>query len=241
MVFVVAEVGVNWDGDFDLAKEMIIKSHEAGCNAVKFQAFNENIVENHPEKVRLMNSTITENNIETINKIAKSIGIEWFCTPMYPEAVQLLDPFVKRFKIRSADSKPLLEGTSSELINLIMKTDKEILVSSQSSPKGTKYFERGRIKWLYCVPKYPCSITDLDFTNMKDFDGYSNHYPHFIAPLVATILGAKVIEVHLTSDKSKDFIDNNVSFDYDELKNLVNLIRISEKIKFPIFQNSGSS
>lgn len=231
MVFVVAEVGVNWDGDFDLAKEMIIKSHEAGCNAVKFQAFNENIVENHPEKVRLMNSSITENNIEFINKIAKSIGIEWFCTPMYPEAVQLLDPFVKRFKIRSADSKPLLEGTSSELINEIMKTGKEILVSSQSFPKGTKDFDDGRIKWLYCVPKYPCTLSDLDFSNINEFDGYSNHFPHIIAPLTAAVLGANLIEVHITSDKSQDFLDNPVSLDYGELRDLVHNIRFSEKIK----------
>jgi sialic acid synthase SpsE len=66
---------------------------------------------------------------------------------------------------------------------------------------------------------------------MNNFNGYSNHCPHFLAPLTAVILGAKIIEIHITSDKSKKFVDNNVSFDYVELKNLVKLIRIAETMK----------
>jgi N,N'-diacetyllegionaminate synthase len=67
---------------------------------------------------------------------------------------------------------------------------------------------------------------------MNNFDGYSNHCPHFLAPLTAVILGSKIIEVHITSDKSKNFADNAVSFDYDELENLIKLIRLAETIKF---------
>jgi len=52
------------------------------------------------------------------------------------------------------------------------------------------------------------------------------------APLASVILGAKIIEVHITTDKTKNFIDNNVSFDSKELKNLLNLIHLSEKIKY---------
>ena len=66
---------------------------------------------------------------------------------------------------------------------------------------------------------------------MNDFDGYSNHCTHFLAPLTAAILGAQIIEIHVTSDKSKKFFDNNVSFDYSELSNILKLIRLSEKIK----------
>ena len=74
-------------------------------------------------------------------------------------------------------------------------------------------------------------MDDLDFSEIKDFGGYSNHCPHLIAPLTAVVLGAKIIEVHITSDKSKKFFDNNVSFDYNELEDLVKLIRLAEKIK----------
>ncbi len=231
MVFVVAEIGVNWDGNFDLAKSMMTRAKESGCNAVKFQSFNEEIVKDHPEKSRLMNSSISKNNIETINELAKSIGIEWFCTPMYPQAVDILEPYVSRFKIREFDGRPLLEGKRTELLERILKTHKEILVSSQKSPKDTMYFRDKQIKWLYVVPKYPCSLSDLDFRNITEFDGFSNHCPEIIAPIVAAILGAKILEIHLTSDKSKNFIDNNVSFDYKDLKQSIDFINLARQIK----------
>lgn len=230
MVFLVAEIGVNWDGNFNLAKSMMINAKECGCDAVKFQAFNEDIVKNHPEKSRLMSSSIGESNIKTINDLAKSVGIEWFCTPMYPEAVDILDPYVSRFKIREFDGRPLLEGKTTELLEKVLKTDKEIIISSQKSPKDTKYFKHNKIKWLYVVPKYPCSLSDLDFRNIREFDGFSNHSPEIIAPVVAAVMGANIIEVHVTSDKTGNFIDNNVSFNYKDLKELINMINLSKNI-----------
>lgn len=231
MIFVVAEIGVNWDGDFNLLKEMISKAKESGCNAVKLQAFQEIMVENHPEKQRLMNSSVNEKNVNRIDKIAKSFKMEWFCTPMYPEAVDFLNPYVKRFKIRVADGKPLLKNKISPLIKRVLETKKEVIISSETNPKNSKYYNHSKISWLYCVPKYPCSLTDLNFVKIKDFNGYSNHCVDFLAPLTAAMLGSKIIEIHITSDKSKNFIDNNVSFDYDDLKELVKLIRKSEKIR----------
>jgi len=172
-----------------------------------------------------------KNNIEIINKFSKSIGIEWFCTPMYPEAVDLLEPYVNRFKIRELDGRPLLKNNQSILFDEVLKTGKEIIVSSNVSPRHCKYFNHSKIKWLYCVPKYPCELDDLDFSKMSDFYGFSNHCNKIIAPLTAAILGAKIIEIHITSDKSKEFVDNNVSFDYFELREMIKLIRLSEKIK----------
>lgn len=231
MNFIVAEIGVNWDGDFQIAEEMIKKAKTAGCDAVKFQAFNDDVIGEHPERKRLMKTRIFEDNIEKINKLAKEADIEWFCTPMYPGAVDLLEPYVSRFKIRMADSINIVNNQKSEILDRILHTNKEIIISSEKSPIGCKYYKNDKIKWLYVVPKYPCELTDLDFKNIKDFDGYSNHCPNIIAPLSASILGSKIIEVHVTLDKSKNFFDNNVSFDYDELSELIKLIRLSEKIK----------
>ena len=84
---------------------------------------------------------------------------------------------------------------------------------------------------MYCVPKYPSKLEDVDFSIIKKFDGYSNHNPQSIIPITATILGAKIIEVHITSNKSQKFIDNNVSFDFNELEEIVNVIHQIEKIK----------
>ena len=90
MTFIIAEIGVNWDGDFELVKKMMKKSKDAGCNAVKFQAFNQKILGNHPESKRLLKSAISDYNVERIDEISKEIGIEWICTPMYVEAVDII-------------------------------------------------------------------------------------------------------------------------------------------------------
>jgi len=231
MVFVVGEIGVNWDGNFELAKEMMQNAKNVGCNAVKFQSFNEDIIKNHPEKLRLINATICEDNIDTIIDLSKAVGIEWFCTPMYLEAVDLLNPYVKRFKIREVDSRDLLENKTTKLFEKLLDTKKEIIISSHKSPKTSKFYKNSQLKWLYCVPKYPCNFSDLDFRNIRDFNGYSNHCPHFLAPMTAAILGSKIIEIHITADKTKNFIDNNVSFDYSELEKFMNLLRQLDDMK----------
>ena len=230
MTFIVAEIGVNWDGDFDLVKKMMLNAKQADCNAVKFQSFNEDTVKDHPQKERLLKSSITEDNIHEIDRIANTVDVEWFSTPMYPDAVDFLDSFVKRFKLRFHDGVSLLENKTTKLFEKIISTKKEVIVSSQTSPLNSKFYENEQIKWLYVVPKYPCKIEDIDFTRIKEFNGYSNHCPHILVPLAATILGANIIEVHITPDKSGDFVDNPVSFDFNELKNLVELIRQAEKL-----------
>jgi len=231
LTFIVSEIGVNWDGNFDLAKEMMQKSKEVGCDAVKFQAFQKEIIKDHPEKDRLLKSAVSKENVNQINELAKSVGIEWFCTPMYPDAVDFLEPYVKKFKIRELDGRALLQNTVTPLVEKILNLNREIIISSQTPPTNSKYYDNPKIKWLYCVPKYPCSLEDINFEKLDEFDGYSNHYPDIIAPLSAAILGSKIIEIHITSDKTKNFVDNNVSFDYNQLKKLVELINDSEKIR----------
>ena len=231
MVFVTAEIGVNWDGNVILMEKMMRDAKNAGCDAVKLQAFDEKIVSEHPEKNRLLKSSVSRNNIEQINSISKKIGIEWYCTPMYLDAIDFLDSFVKRYKIRYDDSLPLHENKTTPLISKALETEKQIIVSTQRSPKQLELYNNNNVKWLYVVPKYPCSINELDFSNLSDFDGFSNHCIHFLAPLSAVMLGAKMIEIHVTSNKDKDFIDNPVSFDTSETEKLITLIRYAEKMR----------
>lgn len=230
MTFLIAEIGVNWDGDFSLVKEIMKKSKEVGFSAVKFQAYNEKILGDNPQKERLLKSAISEKNIKEIDLISKEVGIEWICTPMYPDAVSLLEPFVKRFKIRTFDGKSVVNNKPSDIFNRVLKTNKEIIISSEESPKNSKFYKHHLIKWLYCVPKYPCSLLDLDFSNFEHFQGYSNHCTNPLATLFSVIRGGKIIEIHVTNDKSKDYIDNPVSFDFIELKSLIQQICDSEKI-----------
>ena len=231
MVFIVAEIGINWDGDFNLLRDMVKKSKDSGCQAVKFQAFKKEMVKNHPDSSRLIKSSISKENIKEVNKICNDIGIEWFCTPMYEEAVELLDPYVRRFKIREYDGQEIIENRQSELFRKIWETGKEIIFSTTKSPKSCSLYKESRIKWLYCVPKYPTKLKELDFSTLSEFNGYSNHSTELIAPISAAILGAKIIEIHVTSDKEKNFVDNNVSLDFRELKEVCQQIRLSEEIK----------
>jgi N,N'-diacetyllegionaminate synthase len=230
-VFLVAEIGVNWDGDIEIASNMMKYAKDVGFDAVKFQAYNEDIIGEHPEKNRLLKSAITKENIESISNASKSIGIEWFCTPMYVEAVDFLEPYVKRFKIRVTDGKPLLQNKTSPLLDRVFKTNKEIIVSTQFSPKDTKFEKHPGIKWLYCVPIYPCRLDEVDFRNIDEFNGYSNHCPDIAVPITSAILGAEIIEVHVTSNKINDFVDNPVSFDFKDSKKMIDLINSAKKIK----------
>lgn len=229
-VFIVAEIGVNWNGNFELAEQMMNVAKNAGCDAVKFQAFNEELIKEHPEKERLLKTSISKENIKKIDDISKRIGIEWFCTPMFPEAIEFLDPYVKRYKIREFDGRPLFENKWTELLEQVTKTGKDVIISCEKEPNQTKLYQNKKIKWLYCVPKYPCSLEDLDFSKIKNFDGYSNHCQDIMAPLISVILGVKIIEIHITLDKSENFIDNPVSFEPTELIEMVEKIRKSEKI-----------
>jgi len=230
MTQLIAEIGVNWDGDFQLLEKIISSAKKVGCQFVKFQSFNEEIIKGHPLKNRLIKSSVSKDNIEQINTIAKSIGIEWFCTPMYLEAVDLLEPYVKRYKIREFDGRQILNDNETELFKKIKKTDKEIIISTNTSPKNSKFFSDPLLKFLYCVPKYPCSMSELDFSDISSYHGYSNHCPKILAPLVANILGADILEVHVTDDKNKDFVDNPVSFDFNELGQLIDNIHDVKKI-----------
>ena len=123
------------------------------------------------------------------------------------------------------------DGKNSSLISKVLETGKEIIISSQKSPKHLEIYNNDNIKWLYVVPKYPCQIEELDFRYLNDFDGYSNHCLDFVAPISAVILGVEMIEIHVTSNKNKNFVDNMVSFDAEETNRLVDMIRHFEKLQ----------
>lgn len=230
-MFITAEIGVNWDGDFQIIEQMMADAKNAGCNAVKLQAFDDNIVSKHNEKERLLKSSVTPDNIEQIHSIANRVGIEWYCTPMFIEAVNYLDDYVKRYKIRFSDSEGLHKNEPTPIISKVLETKKELIISTQKTPRDLELYKNKNIKWLYVVPKYPCPLDDVNFSELKDFNGYSNHCSNFVAPLTATILGAEMIEIHVTPNKEKDYLDNSVSFDLDQTRELIQLIQNAEKIK----------
>jgi len=150
---------------------------------------------------------------------------------MYVDAVELINKYVKKFKIRQSDGIPIVNNQKTKLLDAILKTDKNIIISSEISPKKSNLYNNNQVSWLYCVPKYPCKVEEIDFSYLNDFDGYSNHCQDILVPSIAASLGSKMIEIHVTNDKSKNFIDNPVSFDFKEVEEITTSIRKIEKIK----------
>ena len=225
MVFLIAEIGVNWDGNFDLLEKMAFISKQVGFDAVKLQAFNEQMIEKNPIHKRLLKSAVSISNIQKISDIMKKIGIEWFCTPMYEEAIGILDPYVNRFKIRELDARDLENKDSLKILDLALEKNKQVIVSSQILPKKSKYYKNNKIKWLYCVPKYPCELEEYDFSKIEEFNGLSNHCLDREAIINAVKHNVEIIELHVTLNKDEDYIDNNVSFDFNECDNIIKDIR----------------
>ena len=100
MVFIVAELGANWGGNLDTLDLMAIRCARAGVSAIKLQALSPELLDRHPEWNWYRDASVTKDNIKAIDEHIKVCGLEWFATPCYPEAVELLDPYVKRYKIR---------------------------------------------------------------------------------------------------------------------------------------------
>ena len=74
MITIIAEIGINWDGDFNLLEEMMVKAKQADCDAIKLQAFDRATINDNPETERLLKSSVNEDNIEKIDSISKKLN-----------------------------------------------------------------------------------------------------------------------------------------------------------------------
>ena len=237
MVFIAAELGVNWR-NLTEAIRMIGLAHAAGADAVKFQCYLGDHVKGHPREEELKDKILDEVKLQHLKGVSDECGIEFFATPYYPEAVDMLESIggIKRYKIRFADRHNM------SLISKIISTEKPFLIScddeyvNTSAPQEIWDEEPDKRKFVYCVPEYPPKNVNMPKT-FREFEslyhGYSNHYPSISAPLAAAARGAEYIEVHLKKGKYDDGyrpIDDAVSITFTELEELVILIREIEKV-----------
>lgn len=232
MVFIAAELGANFR-DFREVKRMIGLAKDAGVDGVKFQVFRDEHIKGHPREAELHDLILKQSDIQFLRDTADECGIEFFATPMYPEAVDMLEAVgVKRYKIRYADR------CNKALISRVVKTDKSkpIFLSMDDEYMDQDYFDEEdfeRLHFVYCVPEYPPERVDLPVFCDEPYVGYSNHYPSISVPLAAAARGAEYIEVHVKQDKyPKGYkpIDDAVSLTFSDLKELVRLTREIEKV-----------
>ena len=250
-IFIIAEAGVNHNGDIKLAKELIDTAKNAGADAVKFQTFKaESLVSKVAQKADYQKqATATdESQLEMLKKLELSFGdfkdLKKYCeekgilflsTPFDLDSIDFLESL----------EMPIYKVPSGEITNLpylmkIASTGKPVIMSTGMSDldevalalEVLRNNGSGTITLLHCNTQYPTPFEDANIKAMltlkERFDvavGYSDHTLGIEAPIAAVALGATVIEKHFTLDKSMEGPDHKASLDPQELKAMVTSIR----------------
>lgn len=222
MTFVISECAINFRDEREAA-EMIKASAEAGADAVKFQFYSPEQVDYHPRKNELICRCLTTSRVRFLAQQCDRNSIEFMATPMTVEAVKILDPCVKRWKIRFKDRN------NKEILNAIGKdTKKQILVSCEV-PYDTVFtnLPRGEVVYLWVNPEYPPKVVKVPETYTV-FGGLSSHYPDWKIPLEAAKRGARYLEIHTMLDSYSggyNPIDAAVSIHMSDLEKLIKEIK----------------
>ena len=240
-VFVIAEIGSNWEGDIKKAEKIIRECKNAGADAVKFQMWRASDLysKKHPQWNTIRKSEVTSEKAEKMKKYADGQKIEFFCSAFYPEAVDHLELIgVKKYKIASRTCL-LKDKYSLETLEKVAKTRKPVIISmgmGGNKKRIMKIFSKNKKAFCYCISEYPAPFEKINWNNALKYDGFSDHSLGIDAPFLFTLLkkhrSAKniTIEKHIKLKNSKG-PDANVSIDTEEFREMISYIRMIEKIK----------
>ena len=252
--YIIAEIGVNHNGKLSLAKKLIDASIESGVNAVKFQKrdlkslYRKESLENPNSEsqgfeillAELQEVELTKNDYMEIIDYCKKKKITFLCTPWDMPSVDFLEELdIAAYKISSGDM------TNFPLIKYVSKTRKPMIISTGMSKieeieKMVSFVKEQNIPFviLHANSTYPSPIESLDLNLIpefrKKFDllvGFSGHEIGIIGSITAANIGAVIIERHITLDKTMKGLDHSSSLEPNEFKEMVSLIRLSEKAK----------
>lgn len=254
-VFIIAEIGVNHNGDINIAKKLIDVAKDAGVDAVKFQSYSaeKEKIRNAPLAEYQKQNTDFQDAFEMSKKLQLSIedhleikrycdevGIEFFSTCSNFEYVDLLEELdVTYYKISSNETNnfPLLKYTAEKNKPIILSTGMSTLYEIDECIEFIKQYTDKKLTILHCVSLYPTNFDELNLNFIKTLNqiysdciiGFSDHTIGIEASIAAVALGAKVIEKHITLDKNMIGPDHKCSMDSEELKKFVSSIRNVEK------------
>lgn len=248
--FVIAEIGINHNGDMNLTKKLIDAASSSGCDAVKFQKRTIDLVYSKEELDQPRTSPWGTTNREQknglelgkkeydeIHSYCKQKNIEWFASAWDLESQKFLQQYdLKYNKVASA----LL--TNLELLKIIAKEGKYTFISTGMSTmeeiKNAVDVFRGEkcdFELMHCNSTYPMKNEDANLNIIKTLRnafqckvGYSGHETGRVVSLVAVALGATSIERHITLDKTMYGSDQAASLEIEELSKLVRDIRTVE-------------
>lgn len=252
-VFIIAEAGVNHNGNVELARLLIDSAARAGADAVKFQTFiPEEVISRHAVKAeyQIKATSGEESQLEMVKKLqlsfdafrdlqayCRSKNIQFLSTPFDLKSIDFLKTLnMGLWKIPSGEitNMPYLAKIGSYKEKVIISTGMSGLGDIENAIKiltdaGT---ERKNISILHCNTEYPTPMADVNLRAMDTIKhafglevGYSDHTLGIEIPVAAVALGATVIEKHFTLDKTMEGPDHKASLEPNELKSMVTAIR----------------
>jgi pseudaminic acid synthase len=252
--YVIAEAGSNHDRDLDQAKRLIDVAAEAGADAVKFQTFtSEKIVAETKTRAKYLDAILPpdETMASLFRKLelphewhaelkehAEAAGLDFISSPFDYEAVDLLHALgVKVFKVATYElwHLPLLRYIARLGKPMICSTGMASIGEVQDAVRTVEATGNEQLMLLHCTVNYPPPFADLNLraieTMRRAFNvpvGYSDHTPGWTAPVVATALGAAIIEKHFTLSRDLPGPDHRFALEPDELAQMVRAIRDTE-------------
>lgn len=249
--FIIAEAGVNHNGSFELAKQLVDKAVLVGADCIKFQTFNsKNLVSKNAQKAEYQKRTTdsSESQLEMLKKLELSKeefielrdycnqkGIMFLSTPFDLESIDFLASIgVKIWKVPSGEitNYPFLRAIGKRKESVIMSTGMCTLDEVRDALNVLKEFGTTDITLLHCTTEYPAPYDSVNLKAMLTLQnefgyrvGYSDHTNGIEIPVAAVAMGATVIEKHFTLDKNMEGPDHKASLEPDELRQMVKSIR----------------
>ncbi|MCJ0829597.1 N-acetylneuraminate synthase [Acinetobacter sp. NIPH1876] len=256
--FLIAEAGVNHNGDLEKAYQLIDAAAEAKVDAIKFQSFKaDNLVSKSAKMAEYQKQNLGYEDsqyamlkkleipvpaLSQLKNYAESKGLIWFSTAFDFESIDtLIELDIPVWKIPSGEitNYPYLKKIAALNKPVILSTGMCNLADIEAALKvfldcGRK---REEICILHCNTEYPTPWTDVNLKAMVSMGqifgtayGYSDHTTGITVPTAAVALGAKVIEKHFTLDKNLPGPDHKASLEPHELKAMVDSIRVVEQV-----------
>ena len=250
---IIAEAGVNHNGDLEMAKQMIAAAKSAGADIIKFQTFKTgNLVTKSADKAAYQKSTTgsEENQYEMIRRLELSRadhkilieecrrhGIGFFSTAFDADSFDMLiEMGLEQVKISSGEltNLPLLRHMTRFGFPVLLSTGMATLGEVEAALEiiemsGTP---RSLVTVLHCTTEYPAPLAEVNLRSMMNMKaafgvevGYSDHTRGIEIPIAAVALGASVIEKHFTLDRTLPGPDHQASLEPHELKAMVDAIR----------------
>ena len=244
--YIIAEIGVNHEGSLNKAKKLIIDAVKGGADAVKFQTYKAETLaakkspaywdttkEKTKSQFKLFKKfdKFDREHYKKLFNFCKKKKIDFSSTPFDEKSVDFLNPFLKYFKIASADinNLPLIKKIASKGKPVIISTGASNIKEIKHAVKILKKNGCKEIIIMHCILNYPTidvnanlnMILDLKKKFPKNIIGYSDHTlpdKNMTNLLTAYLLGAKVIEKHFTNNKRKAGNDHYHSMDYKDLE-----------------------